>query len=754
MRRFVLLVFLALAVCVVVPAVATAADGPPDPAAAFTPAAAADPAVRPYDSYTPYSEIDDVLADLAARSDRLSYEVFGRSAGGHDLWLVTVADPALGAGYGLWGTIRDLMTTDPAEAQALLDAADPADLRVPVFINASIHGDETPGVDAALRMLRHLALDDDEEVRSILASCILVVNVCQNPDGRIAHTRGNANGFDLNRDFATLSQPETRATAVAIDRWKPVTLLDLHGFYNPMLIEPCTPPHNPNYEYDLFIKWALEEGLSMREGVESATQFQVQIPYLDWTGGWEDYGLIYTPQFAMHHGAVGLTLETVSETEAGVECHYQASMAATRFVAANKVELLHDQLEIFRRGCEAIPQDDIDLPAAWIVPAGGELQQSPTQAARVVDNLLLSGVRVQQAASGFIAGDVLYPAGTFVVPMDQALRGLANNLLWDGEDLSGAVSSMYDICAWSLPRLWGCTATPVDKPVTAALVEVTGPIQAAASVLGEGPRYALDNDSNAAVRAVNAMLREGLAVFVDPDEDGDEVALGDFVVAADRDTVADVADRFRIDFESCDVQDDGLKRLHSAKVAVSAPADVLFALRALGFDAAPLAADDSLAGYDALVGADSGLEGTPVKQYVEGGGSYVGVGVRGMSGFLGRLLPVKWTAAGSADNGIVRLDYVPGSVTAAGYTMDDFAYVYKPVWFTDLGDGVSVVARYDDDPFVAGFWPGSETAAAAPAIVSGSCGKGDVVLIGVRPAFRAHPEHTFRLLANAIYASE
>ena len=754
MRRFVLLVFLILTASFFIPTVAVAADGPADPAGVFTPAAAADPAIRPYDSYTPYSEIDDVLADLAAHSNRLSYEVVGRSAGGRDLWLVTVADPSLGPDFGLWGTIRDLMTTDPAAAQAILDRADPADLRVPVFINASIHGDETPGVDAALRMLRHLALDDDEEVRSILASCILVVNVCQNPDGRVAHTRGNANGFDLNRDFATLSQPETQITAAAIDRWKPVTLLDLHGFYNPMLIEPCTPPHNPNYEYDLFIKWALPEGLAMRDGVESATQFKVQIPYLDWTGGWEDYGLIYTPQFAMHHGAVGLTLETVSETEAGVECHYQASMAATRFVAANKVELLHDQLKIFRRGCEAVPQDDIDMAAAWVVPAAGDLQRSPTQAARLIGNLLLSGVRVQRAASSFVAGDVLYPAGSFVVPLDQAMRGLANNLLWDGEDLSISVSSMYDICAWSLPRLWGCTATPVDTPVTAALVDITEPLPAPAGVLGEGTLYELDNDSNAAVRAVNAMLREGLPVYLDPDEDGDEVELGDFVVAADRDTLADVAARFRVTFESCVVEPASLTRLHPAKVAVSAPADVLFALRALGFDATPLAAHASLAGYDALVGADTSLEGTPVKQYVKSGGSYIGVGVRGMSGFLGRLLPVKWATGGSADNGIVRLDFSRGSVTAAGYTSDDFAYVYKPVWFTDVGDDVSVVATYDADPFVAGFWPGSVAAASAPAIVCGEYGEGDVVLMGVRPAFRAHPEHTFRLLANAVYAGE
>ena len=40
-------------------------------------------------------------------------------------------------------------------------------------------------------------------------------------------------------------------------------VLDLHGFVNPMLIEPCTPPHNPNFEYDLYIKWALAQAEAM-----------------------------------------------------------------------------------------------------------------------------------------------------------------------------------------------------------------------------------------------------------------------------------------------------------------------------------------------------------------------------------------------------------------------------------------------------------------------------------------------------------
>ena len=88
---------------------------------------------------------------------------------------------------------------------------------------------------------RNFGLDDSEEVQSILDNFILLVNVCNNPDGRVLGTRQNSLGFDLNRDMLTQTQPETRALAKIIARWNPMTFIDLHGFVNPMLIKLCHP---------------------------------------------------------------------------------------------------------------------------------------------------------------------------------------------------------------------------------------------------------------------------------------------------------------------------------------------------------------------------------------------------------------------------------------------------------------------------------------------------------------------------------
>ena len=187
-------------------------------------------------------------------------------------------------------------------------------------------------------------------MRAILDSVILLVNVVQNPDGRVMGTRSNANGFDVNRDFITQSQPETRATVRVITEWNPMVLLDLHGFVNPMLIEPCTPPHNPNYEYDLYIQWALGQAEAMEAELLAQTGFAAQIPYRDDDLGWDDWPPSYTPMYAMYHGAYGHTLETPYRDEQGVDAHYAAVWGALNFVVENREEMIHDQIEIFRRG--------------------------------------------------------------------------------------------------------------------------------------------------------------------------------------------------------------------------------------------------------------------------------------------------------------------------------------------------------------------------------------------------------------------
>jgi hypothetical protein len=75
-------------------------------------------------------------------------------------------------------------------------------------------------------------------------------------------------------------------------------------------------------------------------------------------------------------------------------------------------------------------------------------------------------------------------------------------------------------------------------------------------------------------------------------------------------------------------------------------------------------------------------------------------------------------------NAIVKVDYDPDDSVAAGFREDDYAFVYRSVWFTDWDD-MDVSARLDSGAFLlSGFWEDWETSGAngMPVIVHGENG--------------------------------
>jgi hypothetical protein len=742
----VILVLLLLALCASAAPAAAAPDlaGHGVVADAWTPT---------YPAFTPYDQLKTALDELVATSDRVRYDVIGQSAGGRDLYLVTVARPDVLAHLDDQLAFRQLMLSDPAKAQQQLQ--DGADIRVPVFVNCSIHGNEPNGTDAGLRMLRRLAVADDAETQAVLDHCIVLVNICQNPDGRVADTRANDNGFDLNRDFLLLTQPETRATAQQIARWLPTMFFDLHGYYTPMRIDPCTPPHNPNYEYDLFIKWALPTALGMRDAVKAATSHGVNIPYLDMQQGYEDYSPFYTPQFAMYYGAIGLTLETFAENDLGTTGDYSAIWSGARFAAANATAMQVDQAEQFRRGATGYQRSEIRFPYAYVIPADALLQRSPLQAARVVDFMCAAGVRVDTATAPFSAAGVQYPAGTYVVPMRQPLRDLANTWLWNGQDVSYLTNAMYSTCATSLPQLLGFDRTIVAAPFAAALTPADGATWPDGGVApGPGARYLFANDGNGAVRAANELMADGASVSIVTGATA-AVPTGTFVVGDASPAELDgIADREHIVFEPTVAVTTATKPLHPVALGVYGTSDVRWSLKKLGFSVTALGATSSLSAYDCVLGNRTALSASNLKTFVRGGGGYVGVGYDGTSGPLGNMLPVTINVTNAYDNNaIVHARYRSDRLVGAYFKADDFAFVERPIWFTSVKPGATIDAWYGDgaDWYVCGYWRDRAGAKGKPAIVSGTYGTGNVAYIGFEPAFRGYPEGQYRLMANAIW---
>jgi hypothetical protein len=742
-----------------------------------------------YDSIL-YSEIAPRLREIEVNSNRVKVEVIGQSAGGRNLFLVTLSAPEAMGRLGRYQAIRKTMLRDPEKAQEMIHKF--GDFKVPFFVNGSIHGTEYPGVDAAIRLIETLAYEDTEEVQAILDNVILLVNVVANPDGRVLGTRSNANGFDLNRDFIAHSQPETQATERVFTEWNPMVVLDLHGFVPPMLIEPCTPPHNPNYEYDLYIKWALHQAEAMEAELLAQTGFPAQIPYRDDPLGWDDWPPSYVPMYAMYHGAYGHTLETSYHDERGVDAHYAAVWGALKFVSENREAMVRDQVEIFRRGFldmlqqpippELLPEWDQyqdlmiqEFPAAYVIPADAPFQLSPHQPARLVDFLLVNDVQVEQASQSFTLDGVEYPKGTYVVWMDQPKRGLANAILDDGLDLSD-IEGLYFYSppsVWSYPRLWGVSLAVMEEKmdIKAHAVTKAGAPQGSAEG-GKAGAYAYLPTSMAAIKATNDLLARSVTLYRTEEpfaDSGREFGAGIFILPADqagtKSIANELANQHALDVFALSDTPDGATPMRQQRIAVELDSGGRFLLQELGFDFDEVSWSDLNSGriseYDIFINdwwwwSDFDPDGqASFEAFFEAGGDYIGLGGDGARFAVeGELLNVDYTTYYWL-NAIVNIDYDPNDPVAAGFRADGYAFVNWPVVYTVTGEGVEISARVDagEDFLVSGFWPGWQTSGAngMPIIVHGVSGTGDVTLIGIDPTFRAHPENTFRIVANAIY---
>lgn len=741
-----------------------------------------------YDSIL-YTEIEPLLRQIEKTSKRVKVDVIGQSAGGHDLFLVTLSSPDTMGRLGRYMALRNLMLKDPEKALEMIEQF--GDFKVPIFINASIHGNEYPGVDAAIRLIQTLAYDDSPEVQLILENVILLVNVVQNPDGRILGTRANANGFDVNRDFITQSQPETRATVKVLTEWNPMVVLDLHGFVDPMLIEPCTPLHNPNYEYDLYIQWAYYEAEAMEAELLANTGFDAQIPFRDSALGWDDWPPTYTPMYAMYHGAYGHTLETPYQDERGVDAHFWAVWGALKFASQHREAMVTDQIEIFRRGFLALPQmlipDELlaetqfdqyneltiqEFPAAYIIPSSKPLQSSPHQASRLINFLLYNDVQVTQSVSEFTVNSTTYPAGTFIVWMNQPKRGLANTILESGRDLSylEGISFYSPPSVWSNPLLWGIRRDILMEEIVIPTIDILRPTDQTGLVEpGIAAGYLFLPDSLEAFQAANYLLGRDEAVYraASTIEDlGRSFPAGSMLIPSDSALVSELATRFQLSLFALQQWPADLVQLNKPKIALYADEGTRHALKTMGFEVTEFTTSDlnsaRILDYDLFINLSGSWSrlGQPGKsaftQFFSAGGDYLGLRTNGVNFAIGAGILDASTQSASG-NAIVSLIMNPNDPLAAGFLSEDSAFVYSPVWFTALGPDVQVTAWLAQDDFlISGYWPGwrESEATGQPIIVNQSSGDQDTSVLGIDATFRGHPENAFRLLGNAIFASQ
>lgn len=441
-----------------------------------------------------------------AAPDRARLVEYARSWEGRPLVLLAIGAPermaridAVRAGLARLADPRGLSRAEEARLVA--------ELPVVTALLHSVHGNEvSPAGSAQVTAYHLLAARGDAEVDLILRESIVLIDPLQNPDGRARFVANNQLGaaavadpdpvaaehdepwpgsrsnhylFDLNRDWFAHTQPESRGKVRALLEWTPQVVVDLHemGGNSTYYFPPAAVPGNPH---------TTEEQHRLFElfGRQNAAVFDQR--------GWPYFiGEIfdsfypgYGSSWPTTQGALGKTFEQASARGLvferydgslltygdGIERNFAAALRTALTAAQNRERMLRSFVE-FRRSAIADGQRGT---RAYVLDAS----RDPALAERLAMTLASNGIDVTRADEPFRAAGRDFPAGSFVVPVDQPAGRLVRNLLAPETPMDAGYvqlqrerraqrlrDQIYDVTTWSLPFLWNLDAVAVDRPV-------------------------------------------------------------------------------------------------------------------------------------------------------------------------------------------------------------------------------------------------------------------------------------------------
>ena len=199
-------------------------------------------------TFTYHHQVTGYFRYVAENSPNAEYLVYGHSYEGREMGVCFVSSPE---------NLKNLEELRKINlSKTGLSGEKTTGTQIPIiWMSYNVHGNESVGVEAALKTLYTLVEKKYEGVDEWLKSCIIIIDPCSNPDGRERYTamyrnlqpitpnpdpnswerssgyggsRSNHYFFDLNRDWAWQTQLETRHRIDLYNKFMPHVHADFH----------------------------------------------------------------------------------------------------------------------------------------------------------------------------------------------------------------------------------------------------------------------------------------------------------------------------------------------------------------------------------------------------------------------------------------------------------------------------------------------------------------------------------------------
>ena len=486
---------------------------------------------------------------LAAASQRVRVFTIGHSEEGREILMLAIADEdgirELDHLKAATAALADPRRTDQAAAEKLIATSRPI-----YYFNAALHSDETGSTEAMVELAYRLAVSEQPMIRRIREQVVVLINPISNPDGRdkmvdwfYRYLKGKTDRaslprqsppywskytfVDINRDTHQQTHETTKAVHRMFHEWHPTVVHDLHEGSPLMMTWNGTGPYNPNIDpitYTEFLELSFHE-------VQTMTAFGMP-GVSTWNFG-EAFSHLYLDSVAMNHNSIGRGYETLGNGTAET-LHYKlrpsqttmewyrptpppaefdwserdnlnytetGALAALDFSARNSKELLRN---FYKKGWDSWRKGIEEAPYAYLIP---EDQGDRKRVADMVGRLLAQRIEVGRAQNAIAIKEGNFPAGTFVVRLDQPYRNYAVDLL-SPQMFPKDKGEPYDDVSWEFPANFHLVATATaDVSIrSAALTPLRETPQPAGNVSGSGPVFLLKDTGQESLFAARYRL--------------------------------------------------------------------------------------------------------------------------------------------------------------------------------------------------------------------------------------------------------
>jgi len=497
-----------------------------------------------------------------------------KSEQGKEQLLIAVGDEAaiakLDRYKDITAKLADPRKVTDAEAEQLIGEG-----KAFYWASGSIHSPETGSPEMLMELAYRLAVEDSPFIQAIRKNVIVLITPALEVDGRdmmvdtYNYRKANPDknapplvywgkyvAHDNNRDGLGMALALSRNQMKTFLEYHPTILHDLHESVPFLYTSTGTGPYNAWLDPIVIDEWNI---LAFHE-IEEMTKRGV--PGV-WTHGFYDgWAPNYMFYVANGHNSIGRFYETFGNSVAdtmdrtvgaqsqrdwfrpnppqprvkwslrnNINMQESAILLAMNFVSNNKERFLKN---FYLKSKRSVAKASNEGPAAWVIPGD---QSRIVEAADMINLLRLMGVEVHTADKEIQVKDQKFPAGSYVIRMDQPYSRMADMML-DTQYYNVNDPRPYDDTGWTLGALRNVkTVRVTDKSVLQGPMtllshdaKVTGSVSSSAMPVA----YVINHNAENSLMTLRYKLKD---LKIEAAEEGFEAAghkfnAGSFIIKA------------------------------------------------------------------------------------------------------------------------------------------------------------------------------------------------------------------------------